>query len=105
MAAGLSNIEIGALLREIALFLEMEGVAFKPRAYEKAAASVETHDVPCSELHRAGGVKALARIPGIGQSIAEKIAELLTTGRIAYHAELRARTPVDIAALTTIEGI
>src|SRR6185295_8240319 len=100
-----TNAEIGALLREIALFLEMDDVPFKPRAYEKAATSVEIHDVPCGELHRAGGVKALAGIPGVGQSIAEKIGELLTTGTIAYHAELRARTPVDVAALTTIEGI
>ena len=29
--------EIAAALREMALFLEMEGVPFKPRAYEKAA--------------------------------------------------------------------
>src|SRR5882724_10949190 len=100
-----SNPDIAGVLREIALFLEMESVPFKPRAYEKAALSIEGLDAACSELHERGGVKALAGIPGVGQSIAEKIAELLTTRRIAYHEELRARTPVDVRALTTIEGV
>jgi DNA polymerase/3'-5' exonuclease PolX len=40
------NADIAERLREIALFLEMEGVAFKPRAYEKAAESIETLDEP-----------------------------------------------------------
>jgi DNA polymerase (family 10) len=100
-----NNADIAARLREIALFLDMEGVAFKPRAYEKAAYSIEALDQPCSELHAQGGVKALAEIPGIGKSIAEKIAELLTTGTIAYREELHARTPVDVLALTAIEGV
>jgi DNA polymerase (family 10) len=100
-----SNADIASVLREIALFLEMEDVPFKPRAYEKAAQSIESFDRPCSELHRAGGEKALAQIPGIGKSIAASVAELLTTGKIAHHRELRARTPVDVLALTAIEGV
>jgi DNA polymerase (family 10) len=50
-------------------------------------------------------VTALATLPGIGKSIAEKIGELLTTGEIAYHRELYARTPVDVRSLTTVGGI
>jgi DNA polymerase (family 10) len=96
---------VAARLREIALFLEMDGVAFKPRAYATAAASVAALDVPIADVHGAGGTKALAALPGIGTSIAEKIGELLTTGTIAYHEELRSRTPVDVVALTAIEGI
>ena len=100
-----SNADVARVLREIALFLEMEDVPFKPRAYEKASHSVEACDAPCGEMFARGGVKALAEIPGVGKSIAEKIAELLTTGRVAYYDELRARTPIDVAALTAVEGV
>ena len=101
----LTNTDVARALREIALFLEMENVPFKPRSYEKAAQSIATCDEPCSAMLARGGVKALAEIPGVGKSIAEKVAELLTTGVMAYHEELRARTPIDVAALTAVEGV
>jgi DNA polymerase (family 10) len=100
-----SNAAIATQLREIALFLEMEDVPFKPRAYEKAAQSIESLDESCAELHARGGLKALEAIAGVGKSIAEKVAELLTRGTITYREELRARTPVDVSALTSIEGV
>ncbi len=50
-------------------------------------------------------MKALATIPDVGKSIAEQIGELLTTGTSRYHQELHARTPVDVTALTAIEGV
>lgn len=105
MTAPLRNADVAAVLREIALFLSMEDEPFKPRAYEKAAESVEVAEQSCAALFAAGGVKALATIPGIGKSIAEKIGELLATGQMTYREELYAKTPVDIAALTTVEGV
>jgi len=99
------NADVAARLREIALFLDMEAVPFKPRAYAKAADSVAALDAPVAELHAAGGVKALAALPGIGRSIAEKIGELLATGEIGVLRDLRARTPVDVAALTAVSGV
>jgi len=101
----LTNADVARVLQEIALFLEMEDVPFKPRSYEKAAQSIATCDEPCSAMLARGGVKALAEIAGVGKSIAEKIAELLTTGVMAYHEELRTRTPIDVAALTAVEGV
>ena len=100
-----SNEEIGRVLREIALFLEMEGVAFKPRAYEKAAQSIEAMEHPVAELYQTGGEKAVATVPGVGKSIAEKIAELLSKGRVQYLEAMRAKRPVDVFALTSIEGV
>jgi DNA polymerase (family 10) len=101
----MKNAEIARLLREMSLFLEMEGVAFKPRAYEKAAYEVESLAEPLAEIHAAGGLKALAALPGIGKGIAERIAELLETGRCKDLDALRKKTPVDVLALTAIEGL
>lgn len=105
MPPSFRNAEIAALLREVALFLSMEDEPFKPRAYEKAAESVELAEESCADLFAAGGVKKLATIPGIGKSIAQKIGELLTTGTMRYREELYAKTPVDVGALTMVEGV
>ncbi len=101
----LANDDIARVLREIALYLEIDDVPFKPRSYARAADSVAACTTPLAALVAAGGVKALADLPGVGKSIAEKIVELVTTGKIAYHQELRAKLPIDVTALTTVEGI
>jgi len=101
----MTNAEIATVLQEMALFLEMEGVAFKPRAYEKAAHAIEGLEEPVSDLYAHGGLKALAEIPSVGKGIAERIEELLQTGHCADHEALRRKTPVDVSALTAIEGV
>ncbi|MBX3024467.1 DNA polymerase/3'-5' exonuclease PolX [bacterium] len=100
-----TNAEIAARLRELALFLEMRGVAFKPRAYEKAASAVEALDRPIAQLFAEGGQKALATVPHVGAGIAERIGELIATGHTADLDAMRAETPVDILALTSLEGV
>src|SRR5437773_1617962 len=83
----------------------MDDVPFKPRAYEKAAQAIESHDRPLDAVYRAGGVKALREIPGIGASMAEKLEELITTGKCKLREEYHRRMPVDLAALTALEGV
>jgi DNA polymerase (family 10) len=100
-----TNPEIARVLREIGLRLEMEGEAFKPRAYQKAAFAVGACDRRLDELHAEGGIRALERLPGVGKGIAEKIEELLRTGRVHELEEMRQRAPVDVVALTAIEGL
>jgi DNA polymerase (family 10) len=99
------NDEIAERLTEMALFLEMEGVAFKPRAYEKAAQAVASHERPLAALFAEGGEKALLEVPGVGRGIAERIGELLHGGRIADLERMRGAIPVDVLALTRIEGL
>jgi DNA polymerase (family 10) len=100
-----SNAEVAKVLREIALLLDMEGVPFKPRAYEKAAYAVETLSEPIADLLERGGEKAIEEIPGVGKSIAEKIVTLVRTGRLPYYEELHAKVPVDLEGLSAIEGL
>jgi DNA polymerase (family 10) len=101
----MKNFEVANILKEIAVFLEMDDVQFKPRAYEKAARSVEALQEDVEEIYRKGGVKALMEIPGVGKSIAEKIEELIKTGKIKYYEELREKVPVDLESLSGIEGL
>jgi DNA polymerase (family 10) len=99
------NRELARAFRDIAAYLDMDDVPFKPRAYEKAAQAIEATDRPLEELYRQGGEKALAGVPGVGKSMAGRLGELLTTGRCGLLEEYRVRMPVDIAGLTAIEGI
>ncbi len=100
-----SNAEIGSALREMGLFLEMEGVPFKPRAYEKAALAVEALDRPLHEIEAREGVEGIDTLPAIGKGIAERIAELLRTGHMHDLERLRKQTPIDVRGLTAIEGL
>jgi len=100
-----NNAEIAERLREMALFLEIEGVPFKPRAYEKATHAVESHPTPLAELFATGGVAALQEVPTVGKGIAERIAELLDQGAISDLERMRRATPIDVLGLTSLEGI
>ncbi len=101
----MSNQEIAKILSEIGEYLEMQEVAFKPRAYEKAAEAVAVFREDAREIYRKGGLQALEKIPGVGASIAEKIEELLRTGHSKYYEQLKKKTPVDLSALSAIEGL
>jgi DNA polymerase (family 10) len=101
----MKNPEVARVFREISAFLEMEGVPFKPRAYEKAAEVIAALEDPIEQIFARGGVKGLEEIPGIGKSFAAKIAEFLATGKVADHEKLRRATPVDLDRLLAIEGL
>lgn len=101
----MDNLEVARILREIGIYLEMDDVPFKPRAYEKAAMSIEGMDEDVEAVYKRGGVKGLSEIPGVGQHIAEKIEELLKTGKLRYYDELKAKVPVDLASLYGIQGL
>ncbi len=93
------------MLREIGEYLEMQGVAFKPRAYEKAAESIESFQEEATDVYRKNGLKAIENIPGVGVSIAEKIEELIKTGKSKYYQQLKKKTPVNLSELTAVEGL
>src|SRR2546428_13201782 len=99
------NAELARVFRDIAAYLDMDDVPFKPRAYEKAAQAIGAHDRPLDAVYRAGGVTALREFPGIGASMAEKLEELITTGKCKLREECHRRMPVDLAALTVLEGV
>jgi DNA polymerase (family 10) len=99
------NVEVARVLREMGLFLEMEGVPFKPRAYEKAALAVEALDRPLQEIDAEAGVRGLEKLDDVGKGIATRIHEFLRTGRVADLERLRRRTPVDVLELTAVEGL
>lgn len=100
-----SNDAIARILTEIGEYLEMQRVAFKPRAYQKAAQAIEGLEERVADIYARGGIKALEEIPGVGASIAEKIEELLKTGRLKYYEQLKRKMPVDLSELMQVQGL
>jgi DNA polymerase (family 10) len=82
---------VAKVLREISLLLQLKGEnAFKVRAYDTGADRVLGLTQDLGALVREG---RLQELPGIGQGLAEKIAELVTTGKLGFHEELKAQFP------------
>jgi DNA polymerase (family 10) len=101
----MKNLEVAKMLYFIAIYLEMDEVQFKPRAYEKAANSIESLEKDVMEIYKEGGIEALMEIPGVGEAIAKKIEEFILTGKIAELERLKKKVPVDVEGLMGIEGI
>jgi len=99
------NQDLAKIFSEIALYLEMEDVPFKPEAYQKAAMILENLSEDVEEIYKRGGEKAIENIPGVGKSIADKIIEYIQTGKIQYYEDYKKRMPVKIEELTAVEGI
>jgi len=99
----MTKAQIAEVLQEIATLLELKGEnPFKIRAYANAARSIETFGGGLPNLK---DEEALAKIPGIGKSIAEKIKELAASGSLKYLEELRGEFPAAILELFSISGL
>ncbi len=75
----MKNFEVARILRNISILLDMESVPFKPRAYEKAAISIEAMQEEVEEIYAKNGLEGLCQLPRVGSSIAVKIEELIKT--------------------------
>jgi len=96
------NAEIARLLREIAELLELDGAnAFRVRAYVNAARVVDELPEPAASQ----SPEQLRELPGIGDDLAAKIAELARTGSLPVLRELRAKLPAGALELLHVPGI
>jgi len=101
----MKNQELSNIFNEIAFFLEMEGIPFKPLAYEKTAIMLENLEEDIESIYAKRGVKGFEEMPGIGTSIAQKIEEYIQTGKIDTYLRLKKKIPVNIDELSAVEGM
>jgi len=98
----LLNADVAEALDEIADILEIQGDQFRPRAYRRAARSIENSPGDLVQLMESN---QLTQIPGVGESIASRIQEFVQTGRIAYLEDLRKQIPKGVAELLRIPDV
>lgn len=95
--------DVAHLFDEIAILLELQGEnPFKVRAYHNAARSLENLE---EELEGVIKENRLQDLPGIGESLAEKIATLVLTGHLPYYEELKKSLPEGLLKLLKIPGL
>jgi DNA polymerase (family X) len=103
MLSEMTKDKIAEILTEIATLLELKGEnPFKSRAYSNAARALETATEPLETIF---SPDSKTRIKGIGESIHEKICEMLQTGKLAYYDELKSSIPPGLVALLNIPGL
>lgn len=96
------NDEVAALLAEYAELISITGGdAFKARVYSRAARAIRGHCADVSKL----GAGQLRQIPGVGKSIADKVAEYFATGSVKVVEELRAGIPAGVREMTAIPAL
>ena len=98
----MKNLLIARILNNIADILELQGVDFKPQAYRKAAQSIEGLTEDIEEPYQQG---KLQEIPGVGASIAEKIEEIIKTGKLPYYEKLKKEIRINLEELNEIPGL
>lgn len=99
------NQELAKIFRDMAQFLKMEGVDFKPYAFQKAADSLEGLEEDVKDLYHKGGIKALMEIPGVGKAIAGHIEEYLNKGKITDYEKFKKKMPLKMDELVRVEGL
>ena len=101
----MKNQEIAKILYDMADRFSMDGVAFKPYAYRKAADVLVSEKEDIEKVYQRGGLKELESMPGIGKHIALKIEEYIKTGKIKQYELLKRQIPADVEELTKVEGV
>src|SRR5687768_12830770 len=85
---GADKNQVVEVLNEIAILLELKGEKpFKGRAYSVAARTIDLLSEP---LEKVISENRLFEIKGIGEAIGKKVQELVNTGKLTYHEELKA---------------
>ena len=94
--------QVSTILEEIGTLLELKGENFfKSRAYERGGRTILSLSEDISDLVESGEVR---KIEGIGSALADKITELVTTGKLEYYEKLKASIPPGLVEMTAIPG-
>jgi DNA polymerase (family X) len=100
----MTNRELADVFNRIADLLEIKGeVVYKVIAYRRAAATLADYAPELADAWRASG--KLPKIPGVGEALAGKLEELLTTGKLGFYEKLKLEVPAGVAEMLTIPDV
>src|SRR5262249_1035862 len=95
--------QVAQVLDEIGTLLELQGEnPFRCNAYHNAARAIEQLETNLNDVVAAG---RLEEVPGIGETLREKITTLVTTGRLPFYDNLKAKTPPGLLEMLRIQGV
>lgn len=98
-----TNQALAEMFERIASLLEIKGeVVFKIRAYQRAAESLRNLG---EEAQTLSTEKRLTDVPGIGKAISEKIAEIISTGKLGFLEKLETEIPPSLLELLQVPDV
>jgi len=99
----MDKTKVAGILEEIAVFLELQGEnPFKVRAYQTGARALDALETDLGELVASGDI---AKVPGLGRALAEKVTTLVQTGELPYYDELKASIPPGLIEMLEVPGL
>ena len=100
----MENRQVAKILRETAQLLEIDGAMIgRYRSYEKVAELLESMHERIEEI--AKDEKKLTDLPGVGDSMAEHIREVLATGDYALRQKLLKKYPATILEVLELQSL
>ena len=101
----MENLDIAKVFYEIADLLEIKGDnPFRIRSYRNAGLVIEGLPVNIKSIVERNE-EELEEIPGIGESLHEKIVEILKTGKCHFHQELLKELSPTLLDLLKVSGV
>src|SRR5262245_29906145 len=95
--------DVAAVLDEIGTLLELQGEnPFRCNAYHTAARNIGQLEANLADIVKEG---KLAEIPGVGETLREKITTLVQTGQLPFYDDLKKKFPPGILALLRVPGM
>lgn len=99
----MNNRQVAQFFADVADMLSIRGDnVHRILAYRRGAEAIEALGQDINQLYAAGG---LTDIPGIGNVLAEKIEELLSTGQLQFYNRLAKEIPPSLVQLLKVEGL
>jgi len=99
----MTNADVARVFAEVADLLEIKGEdAFRINSYRRVARTLEDLAGDIEEIAARG---ELEQLPGVGKGSAQKIGELLRTGKLALRVALAAEIPETLLRLLDIPGL
>ncbi len=99
----MTNADVARVFQQIADLMEIRGDdSFRVSSYRRVARALDDLTEEIADVAARG---ELETIKGVGKSSAEKIAQLLATGRVPLHDELCAEVPASLLEVLAIPGV
>lgn len=98
------NEDIATALEKVGDLLDIAGAnQFRVRSYQQAARSLRNESRSLAQLYEEG--ENLSELPDIGSSMAEKITELIETGRLQQLEDLQEEIPPSVLELLELSEL
>jgi DNA polymerase (family 10) len=94
---------VAQILDDCGTLLELQGEnPFRCQAYHNGARAIEQLEGDLVEIVQQG---KMAGVRGIGETLVQKITLLVTTGRLEFYEELKAKTPPGLIEMLRVPGL